>query len=213
MSALTVLAAGIDFKICKLKKNKKQFLFVLIAVLVAFLMVRGGYIWFKYFYIPIQSLQRIIDASDWNEYSDSNLGYSYIVPQSWTTVVTDNKSTNEHAEFGQEYKISSNAYPQAFVNVIFYKNPKKDNINYLLNGSDPRAKVDPQSRTINDVVYIVIHYPSRLESGFKAGNYLLAKDYSLLVEARLGYTSDRTPWEVKKEEEIVNKIFNSIKKI
>lgn len=173
-----------------------------------FILLAGGVIWLVYSYLPAQRLQKIINASDWEEYRDNRLGYTFTVPHSWTTKVIESK---EGSSFNSDYVISSNAYPQALINFIFYKNPQKEKVKYLMNGSDPRTQVDPQTRTINGVEYIVIHYPPRFRSGFKAGNYFLAKDYSLLVEARLAYyPSELTSLEEKKEEEIVNKIFNSI---
>ena len=191
-------------------KKRSKLLFYTIFAFFGFILIVGGLVWFAYSYLPAQNLQRIINASDWEEHRDTKLGYTYIVPHSWTTKILDDK---ENSPFDSDYVISSNAYPQALISFIFYKNPKKEKVKYLLDGSDPRNQVDPHTRTINGIEYIVIHYPPRLRSGFKAGNYLLAKDYSLLVEARLEYyPSELTSLEEKKEEEIVNKTFNSIKK-
>ncbi len=169
-----------------------------------------GYLGLIYFYLDAYYLQKVLNAPDWQEYKNDSLGYSYIVPQSWKTQTIEKHSG---VGFDSDLWISSSALPQAYIEVIFYKNPHKDQVKYLLDGSDPRTQVDTQTRTINGVEYIVIHYPPRLRSGYKAGNYLLAKDYSLLVETRLAYPSERSFLEEKKEEQIINRIFNSIKRL
>lgn len=184
-------------------------IFILGILLLVILLVGAiGSIWLVFAYLPARNIQMMIDAPDWKEFKYQKLGYSFIAPESWTTEeIVDN---NGYQEASSSYRVSTNAYPKTLINIVFHKNPDKDRVESILNG----ATREPKTRTINGIEYTVTHYQPRLDAGYKAGNYLLSKDKSLLIEARAAfYPSELSSLEIQKEEELVNKILNSVKKI
>ena len=79
----------------KLRFNKKAAIIV-ISILIGLFILRSqiylgpfySFVLFLQDFPQAQRLQKILNATDWKEFKDEKLGYSYIIPESWVTAVT-----------------------------------------------------------------------------------------------------------------------------